>query len=518
MLGEQAREPRDPARRRAVWIAVLALLGGARVFAFVAAFPFFNSIDEHLHLDLVQKYSRGYLPGPEVPHFDAVSARLIVRYASPEYQKGPDAYPDGRIPTPAEVRAKRPPGSRREALAVRGLRQGINIEADAPPLYYAVAGLWLDAGRALGLEGLRLLYWVRWLNPLILAGSVVLLGAFLASRLEDDFSCLAPLALVAAWPNDLLYGITPDVLGLGLGAAGLAALVRLREPRARLALHVGAGLLFGLAFLDKYPGAAFAVVAAAYGVGAIARAPAEARPRALLRWGASGLAAGGLAGWWLVRNLLVLGSLTGQDRKIEWMHWTPRDLAGILAHPLFGWHGWVEFVPSFLGAFWRGEFVWHGSLQHPVVLDPVWVASSLAFLALAAAIALRRWLRARAGGDGTAGAAATRRIEGTSWAILLVSVAILATLSTLFDYGVEEGPLSRAFPYLSSGRLVAGAWPAFAVLYARGIQVAWSWAPPRAARVGRWATLAVVAALALVCELWTAPSVFASPWNWWHLS
>ena len=72
--------PQDPTQRRERWIvAGLAAFAALRVFVFAAAFPFFHNVDEHMHVDLVLKYARGFLPGPEDAHFEADTARVAGR-------------------------------------------------------------------------------------------------------------------------------------------------------------------------------------------------------------------------------------------------------------------------------------------------------------------------------------------------------------------------------------------------------------------------------------------------------
>src|ERR1035438_824526 len=68
--------------RSIVWL--LCLLAAVHVFVFSAAAPFFNNVDEQIHLDLAVKYSQGCLPRGLEP----VSAEMVpyaVLYGSPEY-------------------------------------------------------------------------------------------------------------------------------------------------------------------------------------------------------------------------------------------------------------------------------------------------------------------------------------------------------------------------------------------------------------------------------------------------
>ncbi len=499
-----------PAGREAPIAVALALFAFLRVFAFSSALPFFNGIDEHLHFDVVQKYSRGFLPGPGKAAFDAISIGLLLEYGSPEYLRGPEAYESGRMPTPEETRATHPLGSPVDRALVRSYTNQTNIEAEAPPTYYALGGAWMKLGRALGLEGLQLLYWIRWLNPLLAAAVVLLTYGFLCTRRPGDaFRRLGPCVFLAGYPSDLQYGVTPDVLSIGLGALCFFALVRMREAPHSLALSNATGLVIGLAFLNKYPNVVFA--GAAFALFLVASREAW-RIRTLrsevLHWSIVGLAAAAPALWWLDRNLRVVGSLTGAHRKVEAMGWSYHGLDQILAHPILGVRGWFEFFPTLLLTFWQGEFGWHGLSTHDPAVDAMYTVTSFVFLGAA----LAGWLRA-----GRAGRTALR-LEGIALLVFGASVAVLAVLSTLFDFGRDEGPLSRAFPYFASGRLIAGAVVPFAMLYCSGIERLWSFAPAPWSRRGPWLVLGAVLAIALGWQLAVFRDAFASPWNWYYAS
>jgi len=507
--GLRGRAGGASARWESALVWLLALLGAARVLALGSALPFFGPVDEFLHVDLVAKYARGFLPGPEEARFEPRVARWIIDHASPEYIHRPEDMPGGRHPGPEQARAQRPPGSSQERRAIRSFALRVNIEADAPPFYYAVAGAWMGLGERIGFAGLGLLYWLRWLNALVLAAAVWACWGLLRERAPDPWLRLAPVVLVASWPNDVLYGVSPDPASLLLGALCLWALARLREGRAGLPGHAVAGLLLGLAFLNKYPGVVFAAVGTGLGVAALRRARRSEVVRAtFLRWSATAVAAALPAGLWLLRNWLVLGDPSGQARKVAQMGWSEQDLAGLWAHPLLGPGGWLEFVPGLVRTFWRGELVWHGRLQHVPWVDTLYVAASLVALALAAAWHLR-------GVRGGAGAARMRSLEGICGWVLVASVGVLALLSVSFDYGETSATPTRDFPYFVSGRLVAGAWPAFAVLFARGLATGWRAAPPRAAAAGCWLSLAALLAVVAWSEATTLGSAFASPWSLW---
>jgi len=510
MTDDTGRSARASALRESQLVVALAAFSFLRVFVFASVLPFFNGIDEYLHFDLVQKYSRGFLPGSEVATLDAVTAGLLAANGSPEYLKGPEAFENGRIPTPEETRAKLPPGSAARRTLVAWYTNWANLEAEGPPTYYALGGAWLKLGRRLGLGQIQLLYWVRWLNPMLAAAVVVATYAFLRRRCPGDaFRRLGPCVFLAGYPNDLNYGVTADVLSIGLGGLCFFGLVRMREAPRSLLLAVATGLAIGLAFLNKFPNVLFAGVACVlFGMALHEARRARTLPKELASWTLLWLAAAAPVFWWLERNLRVVGSLTGAHRKMEILGWSYHGLDQILAHPIFGLRGWFDFVPTLLLTFWQGEFAWHGESTHSAPVDAIYVITSLVFLAAAAV----SWLRA-----GPA-ARPSLRPEGVALLVFAAAVAVLAALSTLFDFGIEQGPLSRAFPYFASGRLIAGTVVPFAILYCRGLERLWSRAPARLARLGPWIVLCAVLAIALCWQLAVFRDAFASPWNWYHAS
>src|ERR1700682_2670680 len=132
--------------RLLVWL--LCVLAAVRVFFFCAAFPFFNNTDEQAHFDLVLKYSHGHLPrGME--NFSPESIRYLALCSSPEFFIGPERLPKFSLP----ARGENP-----EALAQAEEAWGhaVNAEAWQPPLYYAVAGVWLKLGESFGFSGAHL--------------------------------------------------------------------------------------------------------------------------------------------------------------------------------------------------------------------------------------------------------------------------------------------------------------------------------------------------------------------------
>src|SRR5262249_19008248 len=137
---------------------------------FSAAFPFFNNVDEVSHFDLTIKYSHGHIPRGLEP-MSPEAGRFVALFGTPEYLQTPEQLPGGQVPPPLWTRS---PDIVRQLLPryLAALPSDINFESSNPPLYYAVAALWLRVGRIFGLGGGLLLYWVRFLNMFVVSALV----------------------------------------------------------------------------------------------------------------------------------------------------------------------------------------------------------------------------------------------------------------------------------------------------------------------------------------------------------
>ena len=197
--------------RLLLWsLCALALL---RVFFFNAAFPFFNNVDEQAHFDTVVKYSKGDLPRNGSPGFERESAELIALYSSPEYLNSAENFESGKIPPPRWRSDPKPDPS-----AISNLTQWVNHEASSPPIYYAVAGLWYNFGKLVGLQGGHLLYWIRFLNIPIYALLFWITCLFFKNIYPDNLSVqFSALLLLVVFPQDAFYSITNDGLSTPTG-------------------------------------------------------------------------------------------------------------------------------------------------------------------------------------------------------------------------------------------------------------------------------------------------------------
>jgi hypothetical protein len=174
-------------RSESVLILLLCVAAAIRVFIFSAAFPFFSNVDEDLHFDLITQYSHGRLPRA----FDSLKEETlnwIVPHASPEFLFTPDQFPGAKFPPPLWKQTG--PGVGPEIAATRAAWSSeTNFESSQPPLYYVLASVWWRGGQYLGLTGLQSLYWIRFLNGLLIA-LVVLLG-YLIARIVAPENCVS---------------------------------------------------------------------------------------------------------------------------------------------------------------------------------------------------------------------------------------------------------------------------------------------------------------------------------------
>jgi hypothetical protein len=494
---------RSASPRGARFALALALFAGLRVLAFGLAFPFFTNVDEYRHVDAVLKYARAELPRPGPDPYEPETARLIGRIGSPEYHRDPVTPLRPELPRPAwEVSEAEV--ERRVAAGAARIAGRHSLEADQPPVYYAVAGAWLALGRGLGLRDAPLWYWVRALGAAAAFGLVLLAWGWLREPYaERPVVRLGVPILLAVFPQDAVYYVTSDALTPLLGGAAFLWAVRLSaRPEARRAAFAGAGLVLAAAFLCKYPNAA---LYAAAGVACLAALARDRGPGSASRWAIFWAAALLPAAAWLARNAWLGGDWLGTAFKVERLGWGRKPPSAWLEHPLFTPIGAWTFVRDLVPSFWRGELVWQRSELRLPGADAVYRLATLVLLPLAA---LARWRGA--------GGREARTAEAAALVAVAAAVGTLAFLSLVFDFPADSSP-SAGYPFFVQGRLIAGVTLPFCLLFARGIEAAGGALPARWREVGRFALLLAVVAVALGSEIAVSGPVFASPYNWFHL-
>lgn len=485
------------------WILILFLCFAAavRVFVYSAGFPFFSNIDEDLHFDLVTQYSQARLPHS----FDRLkdeTLNWIVPYASPEFLFSPDQFPDGKFPTPLWKQSWPEVGP--EVSATRAAwSTETNFESSQPPLYYALASLWGRVGHRLGLTGLQSLYWLRFLNVLLVA-VVVLLGYLVARTVAPERVELrlgVPL-LLAFIPQNVFYALNNDVLSpVCFGALLLCVLQWLRTDRPGLLLGSLTGLAVAAAYLTKLsnlPVIAVALIAIIVKLCAVTR---QKPGVGVIAFAALALCAAIPIASWIIWTKYHFGDLTGSAAKITLLGWTRKPFVDWWRHPIFAPGGFWVFWWDLITSFWRGEIKWHSQPLSCPVADWFYAISSLALLG-AALVGLRK----------KAGLSTFQR-QAIAIATLsfIASVAFLALLSIQFDFGNCINP-SRAHPYFTSGRLLSGALVPFALFYVYGITYLFR----RVNSALPLVVLGAIVACVTTSEIIVDRVVFASEHNWYH--
>jgi hypothetical protein len=489
-------------RSERLLILLLSLMAAVRVFVFAAAFPFFSNGDEDLHFDLITQYSAGRLPRT----FDVLtneSLSFIVPYASPEFLQTPDQFPNAKFPPPLWKQSAAEAAPIIEVTKAVWQKE-INWESSQPPLYYALAGFWWRVGRYIGLTQIESLYWIRFLNGVLLS-ILVWLGYVIARTVGLERLSLSigvPL-LLAFIPQDVMYVLSNDVLSpVCFGALFLCVLQWLKADKPSFLLGVLTGVAIAATYLTKLsnlPLLTVAIIAiVAKWLQMLRQQPGGATLAIILMILCAGVPIGG----WMLWSKFHFGDVAGSTTAIALLTWTPKPFADWWRHPIFSpqglWTFWSELIPR----FWRGELMWQNRELSCRVADEFFAISSLLLLC-AAMIGIRQ----------DAVLSTFQRQALLLGALTFVAaIAFLALLSVRFDFGECIYP-SRAHPYFTSGRLMSGGLIPFALLYVYGIGYLLR-------RVGPVAPIVVVAGImtfATVSEIFIKRIVFVSEHNWFHL-
>jgi hypothetical protein len=497
---------RFAARHERKLILLLCAIAALRVFTFCAAFPFFNNVDEQAHVDLVMRYARGDVPR-DLGNYSSESADSIALYGSPEFFMAPQQFPANDFPPPNWTL---PAEQREQAVKANSAwwRSNQNHESGEPPLYYAIAGLWLNLGRLFGITGAWLLYWVRFLN-LFVAGSLVWIG-FLAAKLifpDRQFIHFSVPILVAVWPQTTFYSIQSDLLSpLCFGIAFIGLIKFLRAERPTVSLAIWTGLALAATSLVKTTNIALLLIV---GVALIfkIRSLAEREALGTLFVPLAGLIMSATVplAVWLVWNYHTFGDLTATASKIEFLGWTRKPVGSWWPHPIFTLDGVREFWPELMASFWRGEFIWHGKRLAGQPIDAFyWISSTLA---IGVAI-ISLFPRLAKLND------FQRESLWLAFSTFAVLVFFVALLSMAFDFGLGVYP-SREHPFFTSGRLLSCAAVPFFLLYSYALDRVFSWVPRMWLRVILFGGIVLFIVASQSTVNWPALS---SRYNFFHLS
>jgi hypothetical protein len=482
-------------------ILCLCLVGAVRIFVFSAAFPVFNNVDEQYHLDLVHKYARGHIPRAGAEDFDYDALKLIALYNSPEYLSESK---DAAVPAPNWTIPNIQNSSELNDYLTSLTKRVKNIQAGSFPVYYAIAGLWYDAGKLLGLAGGQLLYWLRFLNiPFFV---LLVWISYVISRdlyAQGDPARIALPLIVTFFPQDAFYSISNDALSPLLFAAAFYMLIQIYRRDESYMYHLFAGIIAAAVFLTKISNIAIAVLVVIVALFRLRKSYSKKNvrqylPKLLV------LSAGAIIPvlLWLARNYFVMGDTLGASQKAASLGWTVKPVNQILNHPMFTAQGITYFLTELTARFWRGEFTWHLKPIASGQMDSFYIISTAVFIVISGAVFLVKNKTDE-----------KDRFEiGASFLVLLVSVLFLAFLSIRFDFGRCFYP-SRQNPYITSGRLIDGMLIPFLVIYVDGLRRILSFFRSRA--------LIIVVTVIVIAITWSEISIsmdaFKSPYNWFHL-
>ena len=489
---------KTPVARTGLVAFILGALAAAHVFFFAAAFPFYSVVDEQMHVDLAVHYSHADLPR-SLTSPDTNALPFLALYGSPEFlqTEGPIAPPPWKEPMDT-VREK--------LLGKMAAYQEkfLNHEASQPPLYYTLAGIWWRLGKMLSLDGLTLLYWLRFLNvPLILA--LVWLGWMAARSFfpENNFIQVMVPAFIVCLPQTTFYAVNNDILSpLAFGAVFLLLLKFCGSEKPGHGLAAATGLALAATFLTKISNLPLLAVAGLFLalkiLGTLWRGKGTFAPVLVLLL----CAAVPMATWmmWCQTNF---GDPTGAAQKVKFLNWADKPVSEWLHHPLFTTDGFWYFLKTNLATFWQGEQLWHRQPLANPAIDSAYVVLTLGALALT----LAALLYPRSGFT-------TQQRTAVAFCFLcfFAMLGFFALLSVKYDFQDCFYP-SREHPYFTSGRLMLGMLIPFLILFTAGLDRLMK----NFAATTKFVLLVMLLGFMLASEFATDSPVFDSAYNWFNM-
>ena len=486
-------------------VTLICIWAAIHTFIFSAAFPFFNNIDEQFHFDLAIKYSQGNAPR-SLEKLSVEATPYLVLYNSLLYLGTTELFPGGQFPAPPWTL---PSDQFQDYMAqTRIIWLGMtNFEESQPPLYYSIAGAWWHVGKWLGLKNGMLLYWLRFLN-VVLVMLLVWLGYVAARLIFPDrlFIRLGTPAILAFMPQTAFYSINNDILSpVSFGLLFLLLLRLLITDMPGIWLGIATGLALAATYLTKGGNLPLFVIALGvvlWKAWQLSRNGKwrQAWPSMTLLVICAGIPIGAWAAWLKYH----FGDFTGSAAKIEHLGWTHKSFADWWSHPIFRPHGLWTFVSDLMSTFWQGEFWWHRQPMPSVTIGLIYTSLTMVLIAVALANLSPR---------NPAINPLQRQALWLSFGCIVAATTFLAWLSLLFDFGSCVYP-SREHPYFTSGRLMLGVLIPFTLLLVFGLDCCLN--KIKVAR-SKWLVLALISLLMLTGEIITDRAIFSSQYNWFHL-
>jgi hypothetical protein len=485
-------------------VLLLCLLAAFHVFIFSAGFPLFNNVDEGMHFDLVLKYAHGEVPG-QIELISTNAGVYLGLMSSHEYYERADQFPGGEYPAPLWTI---PDEKVRPLWAARsGIWQTeYNYEVSQAPLYYVAGALWWRVGGWLGLQSGQRVFWLRFLNIILISGLVWL--AYLTARLcfpDNFFLRLGVPACLAFMPQSAFYSIGNDMISalcFGITFYFLIQWLRAENPSPRLGIALG--LAFAATYLSKatnLPLLAITTVAVLFKAWQdIRREKSRETARAL---GAFLCCAEIPVIAWIAWCKAHFGDATGSAVKTQFLGWTIKPFAQWWHHPLFSPAGLWTYVSGQMGTFWQGEIWWHGPRLCLPGTDNLYTLLSLVLLAAALPSLLLRPSPAAPGQN---------RVLQLALVCFIAELGFFGFMSIVYDFHKFHNP-SREHPYFVAGRMMLGALIPFLLVVVYGLDRLLS----RCGITIKFITLIAMVIAMLTLEIATDRPAFSSPYNWFHL-
>lgn len=502
---EAASPPAFPESEERKIILLLCCLAAIHIFILSAAFPPMNNVDEEAHFDLVLKYSHGHVPRGIEP-FSTEAARDVILYGSLEYHLNPSDFPGGKFPPPAWSAPSMDPATQ-QALIDRFVfwAKHPNYECPQPPLYYALAGLWLNAGKELGFKDGALIYWLRFLNILFVV-ALVLLG-YGATRIifpQNLFIRMSVPALLAFVPQSAFYSIGNDILSplcFGLAFLCLAKMFRQKIPSVRW--YAVMGLALAATFLAKTTNLPLLAIVLAFLFVPARRLMKEKKMNAsLASWTALLVCALLPVSAWMIVSKNNFGDFTGEKLKAEYFGWTIKPWTEWWQHPIFSPSGAWTYLSGELATFWQGEFWWFGKPMGMAFLNIIYTLASLLLPAITLINLFKR-----------------EKVTPLQSQMLYLGMicfvgflGMFAFLSVIYDFHDCVNP-SRAHPFFAAGRMMLGMLIPFLIVVAFALDCLLK---PFGTAI-KFSALASILLAMLSAEIFTDWPAFFSQYNWFHM-
>jgi|GEM_PF-1102238 len=493
----------DNGLRERRFIVVVCFFAMIRIFLLNAAYPVFTPVDEVQHFDTIVKHAQGQIFKQGNIHFNLNpwSAKMWVLYGSPEYMHDvpKDTVPPYRVMNDSVA----------DATAKKLVGILPNHEIHSPPLYYFIAGQWLNIGNRLISNDGFLLYWLRFIN-VPFYGLLVWLTYLSGKKIFPEETALRiglPMIL-AVFPNDIFFSLNSDCFSPLFCLIALYLLFRIATGEQSVLYYTFTGLAIAATLLVKLTN--FPVFTVSVGiVMMLLYRRLRAKNETVYAWHFTACMIAALLPvlMWMWWNVSALGDVMGVASKMKVFAITNKPFPEWFNHPMFtidGLNAVATNVNILIDSFWHGEVVWGMRTTAPYAADLFYSATSVLFITAACVklYATRSNFRS-----------SKYLIRLSSALLLILYVGFLMVLSIKFDFGHSHDP-SRENPFFNKGRFIIGGLVPFLILYVDGLLYVLE---KTKLKINPLVTIGAICLIVLTFSIISTYGIFGSAWNWFHL-